>query len=65
MTARCIKHRRAAIAEWHICSTEKWEPVCRQCDLDLNKMALRWRYPKTWRKRYAAYEQKVKSNGSH
>lgn len=59
MTERCIKHRRKAIAKWHICSVEKWEPVCKQCDLELNKAALIWRYPKTWRRRFEAYKARV------
>jgi len=57
--SRCVKHRRKAIAKWHICSVEKWEPVCKQCDLELNMVALRWRFPKTWQRRYEAYKRKV------
>lgn len=57
---KCVKHRRKAFAKWQICSVGKWEPVCVQCDLELNMIALRWRYPKTWLRRYKAYEKKVR-----
>lgn len=56
---KCIKHRREAIYKWRICSIDRWEGVCKECDLELNKIALKWRYPKTWRKRYEAYKRKV------
>jgi hypothetical protein len=61
MSDKCFKHRRKAIARWHICSIGKWEPVCQQCDFELNKIALQWRYPKTWMRRYNAYREKVHS----
>ncbi len=61
MTSKCVRHRRKAIAKWHICSVDKWEPVCVQCDLELNKIALKWRYPKTWRKRFEDYRRKVEA----
>jgi hypothetical protein len=58
---RCAKHRRKAIYEWRICSAHgdaQWEGVCAECDLELNRIALQWRFPKTWKKRFEAYKQR-------
>lgn len=54
---KCIKHRRKAIYKWRICSVGPWEGVCPECDLELNKIALKWRFPKTWKRRFDAYRK--------
>lgn len=61
MTGRCIKHRRKGTYQWRICAHGPWEWVCDQCDLELNKLALKWRFPKTWRRRYERYRQKMEA----
>jgi len=61
MTGKCKKHRRKGTYRWRICSHGPWEWVCDQCDLELNKLALKWRFPKTWRKRYERYRKKIES----
>lgn len=53
----CKKHRRPVKWFWKVCAIGKDEAVCDVCDLELNKIALKWRYPKTWRRRYEAYKR--------
>jgi hypothetical protein len=31
--------------EWRICSDGPFRPVCKSCDVELNRIALRWAYP--------------------
>lgn len=54
----CKKHRRPGLYKWRICSHGPWEPVCDICDLELNKIALKWRFPKTWKRRFEAYKRR-------
>ena len=59
--ARCIKHpRRKAVATWIICSDGTTRGVCRECDLYLNKIGIKWAFPKTWRPMFQAYKEKVR-----
>lgn len=59
---RCVRHpRRKAVCVWAICSDGTDRGICGECDLDLNKMALKWAFPKTWRAKYAAYEKAMRS----
>jgi hypothetical protein len=58
---RCRKHRLPKLYDWRICSHGPWEPVCEKCDLELNKIALKWRFPKSWKRRYEAYKRKQQS----
>ena len=59
---KCFRHpRRKAAFKWRVCSDGPWRGVCRDCDLDLNKMGLKWAFPKMWKKLYAAYEKEMRS----
>lgn len=56
----CFKHPdRLAVEEWKFCSDpdHDWKPICRECDLKLNKIALKFAYPKTWRELYKQYKR--------
>ena len=59
---KCVRHsRRKAVAVWSICSDGTTRCVCRACDLELNKMGLKWAFPKAWKAMYAAYEKEMRS----
>jgi hypothetical protein len=53
---RCGKHGRKAWIEFDICALQKPEMVCEQCDVEINAIVLRWRYPKTWQRRLRKYK---------
>jgi hypothetical protein len=60
MSERCFKHpRRKAVDQWKICSDGEWRGICHQCDLELNKLGLRWAFPDTWREKFKAYVERV------
>ena len=62
MRKNCFKHtRRKAKFQWRICSDGKWHGVCQECDLDLNKMALKWAFPENWKEKFETYKAKVMS----
>jgi hypothetical protein len=58
---RCWKCRRktSTFYGWRICSDGPLRWICKSCDLALNKMALKWAYPKTWKRRFVAYEASI------
>jgi len=60
MTDRCFKHpRRKARHKWKVCSDDRWHGVCTECDLELNRIGLKWAYPMTWQEKFKAYERSV------
>lgn len=40
----CFRHpTRKAVHQWNCCANgNRWIPICLQCDVDLNRMVLRW-----------------------
>lgn len=57
---KCVRHpRRKAVSVWSICSDGTKRGVCAQCDLDLNKMGLKWAFPKHWKQMFAAYKKEA------
>ncbi len=60
MTDKCFKHpRRKAVCIWRICSDTGDKGLCLECDLELNKMGLKWAFPKNWRAKYEAYRKEL------
>lgn len=53
--AKCVKCGQPEYARWHFCSHGPEEPVCIDCDIELNKLALKFRFPRTWEKKLHAY----------
>lgn len=47
--------------EWRVCSDGPYRPVCDACDRDLNELALRWAYPRSWKKKLSAYVEGKKT----
>lgn len=56
MSGKCFKCGRPGFDQWKICSIGKWRWVCKACDLDLNRIALQWAHPRSWKKKLADYE---------
>ena len=59
---KCVKHKRRAAYVWRICSLSKDEGVCHECDLELNKLALKWRYPKSWKPKFEKYRKMLEDD---
>ena len=60
MKGKCFKCGQPAAHEWRVCSDGPWRKICRDCDLQLNKIALRWAFPDDYKALYQASENKVK-----
>lgn len=58
--ARCVKCGGPEYARWHFCSHGKAEPVCIDCDVELNRIALQFRFPRSWEKKLKAYIRETK-----
>lgn len=53
---KCIRCGSLACATWNICSDNGlYRPVCRACDIDLNRLVLQWAGFPDWEKKIAAY----------
>ena len=53
---KCCKCHRPGKYKWEICAN-KDEWVCEKHDEELNLIALKWRYPKSWKRRIEAYRR--------
>lgn len=54
--AKCFKCGGAGHWQWRVCSDGPWRWVCKACDLELNRIALQWAFPRAWKKKLDAYE---------
>jgi hypothetical protein len=56
LCARC--QRRKAAHQWRCCADSLWRPICRPCDVALNRMVLRFmRDPERVRKMHRYMER--------
>lgn len=44
---KCVKCGEQAEHQWRICSTGKWTPVCKGCDLEINRKVAEWAFGKS------------------
>lgn len=42
---KCTRCSEPATQQWRICADGLWRPICRDCDLILNRIALRFMFP--------------------
>ena len=43
--ADCVRCGKPAVHQWHACADGKWRPICRECDIALNQLALEFMFP--------------------
>jgi len=43
---KCVKCGARAEHQWRICCTGQWTPVCKDCDLEINRMVAEWTFGK-------------------
>lgn len=58
----CTRCGRSSDYQWQVCADGRlYRPICKQCDIELNEMVLRFMgFPEDWiRARMAAYIEKV------
>lgn len=57
---KCFKHKgRKAFDEWRICADGPWRGICKECDVELNRIGLKWAFPRTWKTRLARYKERI------
>jgi len=60
MSAKCFKHpRRQAAFKWRVCADGPWRGVCKECDVELNEIALRWAFPSKWEVMLKKYKERI------
>lgn len=42
---RCARCHEPAMHQWRACADGKWRPICRACDILLNRIALMFLFP--------------------
>ena len=40
----CVKCGAPSVHQWRICSTNGWSAVCRQHDIEINRMVATWAF---------------------
>ena len=59
--AVCIKCKSPEYGRWRFCAHGPYEPVCLEHDIELNRIALQFRFPRSWEEKLATYERKVRA----
>ena len=39
---KCARCGQPAHAQWNICATGQYHPMCMECDISLNRLVLKW-----------------------
>lgn len=56
----CVRCSRPAHATWQVCADERrHRPLCKECDIALNELVLRWAGDPEWQAKIAVYRAKV------
>ncbi len=42
----CVKCGKPSQAQWRICATSMWTPVCEACDIKINRKIATWAFGK-------------------
>jgi len=57
---KCFRCKDSARFQWQICSDNNiYRPLCPKCDIELNKMVLKWTGIKNWKDKIVAYKKYV------
>lgn len=57
---KCIRCPKSARYQWQICADDRvFRPLCRDCDVELNEMVMRWVWGNTREADLEAYRKKV------
>ena len=58
---KCFRCGNKATYQWQICSDgNQYRPICLKCDIELNKMVLKWMGFEDWESKFEKYKQEVK-----
>ena len=59
---QCIRCPNKAHASWQICSDNRLHrPLCKECDLELNEMVMRWAFGRRRESDLRKYTKKVRA----
>lgn len=58
---KCFRCGKPALFQWQICSDgNQYRPVCKDCDIELNEMVLKWAGFPDWQDKIEKYKQKIR-----
>ena len=56
----CARCGQPSSQQWQVCADGGvWRAICRRCDIELNRMVLRWIGDPQWREKVARYTQEL------
>lgn len=62
---KCFRCGAQASQQWQICADgNTYRPICDPCDIDLNRVVLRWARDPEWREKIARYKG-ILTHGDH
>lgn len=57
---RCVRCGARAVSQWSTCANgNRWLPLCRECDVAVNELVLRYLNVPNWPALIKAYERRV------
>ena len=58
---KCFRCGNKATYQWQICSDgNQYRPICKQCDIELNEMVLKWMGFDDWQIKIDDYKKVIK-----
>lgn len=58
----CYRCQRPAVHQWQVCGDRNiYRPICLKCDIQLNKLVLRWMGDPNWKSKIERYEHESES----
>jgi hypothetical protein len=60
---KCIRCGKPAVHQWQICSDgNAYRPLCLDCDIELNKLVLKWVGFSDWKEKLEKYKVMQREN---
>lgn len=57
---KCVRCGKQAMFQWNICSDNNLHrPICRECDIELNEMVLKWMNFPDWEDKMKIYRKRL------
>jgi len=58
---KCFRCGKQAESQWQICADDRiYRPICRECDIALNEMVLKWMGFPDWKEKIEKYKEAVR-----
>lgn len=55
---KCCRCGQPARQQWRVCADGFWRPICKDCDIALNEIVLKWMKIPDWKQKIKEYRKR-------